>query len=752
MSAPKVKAGRNDPCPCGSGEKFKRCCGKVAEAVVVVEPTAAEVGQVVALLNGGRHREAEVRARDLLTRFPRAGILWKALSVAQMRQGTDALAACTRAASLLPRDAEAQHNLGSELAERRQWPAAVAALRDAVALAPRQVDYVVDLANALRENGDPATAAELYRRALGMDPRHAEARNNLGNALMALYRPADAAESYRLALELRPDEPLILCNLSNALRQTDRAPEALSVAERALAREPGSVAARNFAALALLSLGRRGEAITLLREALSISPREPIVLTSLAQALREAGAHREALECAQAAVDLDPAYADGHCTLGSAQFDARLVDAAAQSFRRALERVPRHVAAMTGLALVLRQQRRAAEAQAALETALALDPGCVPARSLLGELLADQGRFADAEAIFREVLTANPRFGFAYANIAAHRRMTSADVDWQRAVERLLEGPLPVDQRISLCYALGKYHDDLGRYDEAFARFRDGNELNRSVTAPYDPARFSARVDRLLAECGGSFIDAAATHALSAETPVFVVGMPRSGTSLVEQILASHPAVFGAGEIAFWDSAFDEAHAPDGRLDAARAAGLAGAYLERLQALAPHAQRVVDKMPANFLYLGLIHALFPRARVIHLRRNPVDTCLSIYFQNFFSLGQYTNDLDALVHYYREYVRITDRWRALLPAAAYLEVPYEALVADQEAWTRRIVDFVGLPWDSRCLAFEATERAVITASKWQVRQKIDARSAGRWRHYERHLGPLAALFPAGPDPA
>ena len=228
--------------------------------------------------------------------------------------------------------------------------------------------------------------------------------------------------------------------------------------------------------------------------------------------------------------------------------------------------------------------------------------------------------------------------------------------------------------------------------------------------------------------------------------------MPRSGTSLAEQILASHPAVYGAGEVSFWNAAYDVYRQAEleGKANAQWIGGLGRDYLGCLAALSS-ATRVVDKMPANFLYAGLIHAALPRARIIHMRRNPLDTCLSIYFQNFFNIGPYANDLDDLAHYYGEYLRISNYWRAVLPAAALLEVPYEALIADQAHWTRRMLDFIGLPWDPKCLDFHQTERIVITASKWQVRQKINTGSAGRWKNYERFLGPLRGLTDLRSEP-
>jgi hypothetical protein len=217
--------------------------------------------------------------------------------------------------------------------------------------------------------------------------------------------------------------------------------------------------------------------------------------------------------------------------------------------------------------------------------------------------------------------------------------------------------------------------------------------------------------------------------------------MPRSGTSLAEQILASHSAAFGAGELVFWDTAFGAQQTADFADGASRLSSIAGDYLERLRAVSGGAERVVDKTLTNFLYAGLIHAALPGARIIHMRRHPVDTCLSIYFQSFFDMAAYANELDHLAHYYTQYLRITDHWRSVLPAARYLEVPYEGLIEDQEGWTRRMLDFIGLPWDPKCLDFHETDRTVMTASQWQVRQKIHGRSAGRWRHYEKHLGAL-----------
>jgi tetratricopeptide (TPR) repeat protein len=311
----------------------------------------------------------------------------------------------------------------------------------------------------------------------------------------------------------------------------------------------------------------------------------------------------------------------------------------------------------------------------------------------------------------------------------------------------LLAKRLPLTAEISLRYALGKYFDDVAQYDDAFDHYTRANELSKRFGARYDRTQFAALVTRIIERFQPDFIRECQARGSSEELPLLIVGMPRSGTSLTEQILASHPAVFGAGELTFWHGAYVRLERAGLYSETAMSLlpEVARNYLERLNSVGKGALRVVDKMPANFLYAGLIHAAFPKARIIHMQRHPIDTALSIYFQNFFNIGPYANDLEDLAHYHGQYLRIMDHWRQVLPAMTLMDVPYEGLIEDQEQWTRRLVDFAGLPWDPQCLNFQDTNRVVITASKWQVRQKIYRRSSGRWRNYEKHLGPLRGLL-------
>jgi hypothetical protein len=298
-----------------------------------------------------------------------------------------------------------------------------------------------------------------------------------------------------------------------------------------------------------------------------------------------------------------------------------------------------------------------------------------------------------------------------------------------------------------LHFAAGKVLDDLRDYGAAMEHFDAANGIRRRI-APFDASEFARGVDGLVARFTRDFFAKNAALGSDDETPILVLGMPRSGTTLIERILSSHPQVGGGGERSFWnENAPAWVSAPTSKL-AAGAEGLRASYLGLLRGVAREALRVTDKMPFNFLWVGLVHVLLPKARVVHCRRNPVDTCLSMYSTYFAQHWGFASDRRDLAAYYRQYVRLTDHLRTVLPADRMIDVDYEQATASPEETARRLIAFCGLDWNQACLSPERNADAVRTASRWQARQPIYRTSVERWRNYEPWLGELRELLPTG----
>lgn len=653
----KVKLGRNAPCSCGSGRKYKACCGRLGadRRPAGVAPQSG-FGPLVALMNAGRFAQLEEEARTLLDSRPQSGVLWQLLAIALGNQGKDAMQALMSAAELLPNDAVAQLNLG----------------------------------NAYGRRGLFEEALTSYQRALSIAPDFAEAHNNLADLQLELGRDKEAAASCRRALALKADFADAHENLAKASARMGQLDEALASCRQALALKPGSAEAHFNLACLLRGIGRLDDAVAGYRHALLIKPE--------------------------------------------------------------------FVAAHTELATALRLQRRTAESEASCRAALAIAPDCVAALGVLAELRADDGRFTEAEEFYRQAMAIDPDSPEVWAGLARLRRMTADDEWWLSEARRISSRGLPAHEEMPLRYAMGKYFDDVADYDNAFINFKRANQLARKLGPGHDRAQVSATIDRIIRSHGKEWLGRERQMPTASARPVFIVGMLRSGTTLAEQILASHPQVFGAGELSFWGPISAPAIAGPAALRTGEItisdrtlAGMGSAYLELLRQHAAEAARVVDKLPTNFLFLGLIHAALPNARIIHMRRHPIDTCLSIFFQRFEAANTYANDLSDLADYYRGYRRLMQHWRTVLPANTLLEVPYEGLVQDLASWIPRMLDFIGLPWHPACVDFHRTARTVVTASKWQVRQEINTGSIGRWRHYEKFLGPLKSLLDPGDAP-
>jgi tetratricopeptide (TPR) repeat protein len=716
--------GRNETCPCGSGRKFKHCCGNSPAAA----PARARAA-LAALESASRSLPGDAQVHHQLGQaLEDHGLLERAAE------------SFGRATALCPELADAHNDLGEVLLRLGRTDAAIASCQRALALRPRFAAALGNLANAERARGALAAAIAGYRRVIALEPGLAEAHRNLGSALLEAGETERAIHSLQRAIELRPEFARAVTQLARALTAAGRGAEAIPHYERLLARDPRDDTLDEYATL-LAGLGRYEASARCYRDLLERTPRDARLHANLGHVLHCLGDFRAAIEHCRQAIELGPPLPESYLHLGNSLLALNALYEAAAAYGAGLEIAPDHAALHTAHAMAERALGRLADAEASTRRALALRPDAADTLALLGSLAIDHGRFDEAEDLLRKALAIDPELPEALVSLSALRKMSPADVPWRDAAERVLARGLPLAHAINLHHALGKYYDDVDDREAAFQHHRRGNELARGSRPGYDRAEMTQRVTRTLAAFDRNVLAALRSGGLRSERPVFVVGMPRSGTSLTEQILASHPEVHGAGELLYWIFAADAERAATTEKRAATIAELGRAYLEGLATLAPDASRVVDKLPVNFRNIGLIHAALPGARFIHLERNSLDTCLSIYFQGFSAAHSYATDFGDLAHYYHEYRRLMAHWRAVLPPQTLLEVRYEDLVDDPEGWSRRMLAHIKLPWDPRCLEFHRTHRPVLTASNWQVRQPISKGSVDRWRRYERFIGPL-----------
>ncbi|MGA8063593.1 MAG: sulfotransferase [Candidatus Sulfotelmatobacter sp.] len=543
----------------------------------------------------------------------------------------------------------------------------------------------------------------------------------LATKLLRAGRPADAIAPLLDAALLQPSNPIIQHDLGLACLEVGRLPDAIAALQRAVASNPRYTDAYFRLGIALEKLGNIGGAIVAYERATKLLP-------SLTEAWFRAGAL---------------VYTLGHR------------DQAIGCFRRAAATGDRNSFGRLGKARALLTEDRNQEAEQVLRETLVADPRNAMAYDLLGNLLTEFGRFDEARACFERAIAIAPMLAGSYYELVRCRPVTSADDGLLQGMQAALATPgLEAAQLLRVHLAIGKAAEDLGDDGLAMRHF-DAADAVRRGTVRFDSAAFSTEIDRLIARCRPEWIARAPELGSSDATPVLIIGMPRSGTTLVEQIVSMHPEVGAGAELHFWNQRGAEWHRSCSAGNAAAGnekpflvseflAKATADYLGVLRAIAPKAARVTDKMPFNFLWAGLVHVAFPRAIIIHCRRTAIDTALSIHQTHFRPGLAFPTGGAELVAYFRDYQRLIDHWRSVLPADRFIEVDYEDLTRAPEPVIRRIIAACGLAWDDACLRPECNPRAVNTPSKWQARQPIYCTSVARWRRYEPWLGPLRAL--------
>jgi tetratricopeptide (TPR) repeat protein len=546
-------------------------------------------------------------------------------------------------------------------------------------------------------------------------------------------------------------------SLSEALEEHQRGnlERASGLYQAALAEDPDHPDALYLLGLIAIQQGHPRQAVLLIGRAAELRPGDAVIHANLGEAYRALGDTDRTIECCRTALRLDPDHPDVHQNLALALVSMGELEPAIGHYRAVIRLKPGFAAAHHGLGKVFQTLGQLDEAKDCFLEATRLDPGQAASHASLAHVWEQLGEFDQALQSLREALRCDPVYPGALARLATRLRDKLDQAD-EAAIESLLTDPkLPVEPRLQLQFGLAQVLDARGEFERAAELTMDANNLQladfRKRGLIYDPEAHHSFIDRLVAAFAPAFFEGVRGYGVDTERPVFIVGLPRSGTSLTEQILASHSRVFGAGELTLARQIFEALpgaiHHGGMPLDSLETLDrdtvrhLARRYLGELAALNDSADRIVDKMPDNTVYLGLIATLFPRAKLIHCRRDVRDVALSCWMTNFLEL-RWACDPHQIARRIDEHNRLMEHWRRVLPVPM-LEVDYEALVPNLETNARTIVAWCGLEWDPACLEFHKTRRPVRTSSVEQVRQPVYSSSVGRWKNYERSLAPLFA---------
>jgi tetratricopeptide (TPR) repeat protein len=612
-------------------------------------------------------------------------------------------------------------------------------------------DELFAAAVAHDRQGSRREAEQLYRAVLEAQPAHAGALHRLGATCMQSGRGEEALALLRRAGTAAPNSPVVHNDLGVALASMHKLDEARAAYEQAIALASNYAEAHNNLGMLCAAQGRWAEAVAHYHNAIAASPNFAGARNNLGIALVTLSRFEEAVAQFLQALAAAPNYADAHSNLATALTALELYEGAAAHYRRAVAINPELVAAHINLGHALVVLNRPEEAIAACRRAIELAPASGDGYLALGTALRMLGRLAQARSILEQGLELSPARADLHRALADMKQFVPGDPQLAR-MEELACAPaaLAPPQRVQLHFALAKAYADIDQPERAFAQLVAGNGLKRREV-PYDEAGTHEGLRRIEAAFTAELLRQKQGMGEPSAAPIFIIGMPRSGTTLVEQIIASHPSAFGADERMDLSRVVGRLVGADGTpifpsmihsITAPQLGALGSAYLAAIRDAAPAAERIVDKLPANFAFAGLIHLALPNAKLIHVQRDPLDTCLSCFARLFAGPHlSYTYDLGELGRYYRGYDRLMAHWRRVLPHGVMLEVKYEELIADFAAQARRIIAHCGLAWDERCLAFHATQRTVRSASAAQVRQPLYRSAVGRARPYMPMLGPL-----------
>lgn len=596
-----------------------------------------------------------------------------------------------QAVKLLPNSANAHSNLGIIYYDLKIFDLAKQSQENALKINPKLISALNNMGSIERENKNKELAKQWFSKVLVIKPKHVESMNNLAAVLTESEEPEEAIKILLECFKLDKNYAEAHCNIANAFIMTEQFDKA--------------------------AIGYK--------KAIELKPDYPVAYQGLARVHQEKSDLPKALQLAKKAQELSPDTADVYNLLGSLYSESGYPDLANESFEKSLEIDPKSISALLGK----------------------------------GQLLMEHGEIDKAEDSYKLALAIDDENLATRLSLAQLKKVKKGDSNMAKLVEVMSDASTMRETKaLPLNFALGKCYDDTKDYVKAFEHYKEGCRLKRK-RIQYNPDDNTTKVNNIRNFFTKELIDNSRSDACQSDVPIFILGMPRSGTTLTEQIIASHPDVHGAGEL---PDLLQLSSRPNGWETVGYPAALRGFtgkefkalgenYVKGLLERAPEAKHITDKMPANFNCLGLIHLMLPKAKIIHVKRSPVDTCLSGFSRLFNKSQLQSYDLAEMGRYYRDYSDLMTHWKQVLPADSFYEVEYEALVSDAEGQSKALIEYCGLEWDDNCLDFHKHERSIRTASVTQVRQPIYKTSVNRWHAYKDHLGPLFdALGDLAPD--
>ena len=668
---------------------------------------------------------------------------------------------CRQLLQARPGNADAHNVLGVTLNALGRSDEAVASLRRAIELAPTASSVHANLGEILRQQGKPAEAAEVLEKAVELDPKNAQAMNNLGITYFDRRQPKRAVEYYRQAVEAAPQMAEAHNNLGNALRVLGDVDGAIQAYQDALVQREIYPEAYNNLGTLLQQRGQIDEAEHAFRKAINQNPGYIEPYDNLANIHIGKKNDIEALRVLSDALKMAPAHVPTLLITARTQLRRGAYQLAEQATRLALKQEPENAEALTILGQVLHETDRYEEALEVLQRAVDHSPNNPESLNFYGVALKSTGKLDEAREYILKALRGNRRMFGAYANLNDLVDFSKGEgAELFEEMDRIFKSAKNPDSDpfLALHFAYAKALDDRGEHERALQHYIAGGKLKRAQLDYKEEETFGF-FDKIRAAFPKERFENRAFAGLDDERPVFIVGMPRSGSTLVEQILSSHPDVYGAGEVKYLSIALGKLRDrfpslpkyPEmmAKITPAQMDIAAKGYLQALTKSSGDAKRVTDKLLTNYFFVGLLNLFYPNAKVIHTRRDPVDTCLSGFTKLFKDDMPHSYDLSELGRYYAKYRELMEHWEAVLPEDFMTTVVYEDVVADTEKEAKRLIEFLGLPWNKKCVDFHKSDRPVKTASVAQVRRPIYKTSVKRWKKYGDGLQPLVDAIEGKP---